>query len=165
LQQLADRSGVSVAAIHKIERSGMVPTVGTLMKLAAALNRPVGYFVEEEVPEPKAAVLVRAEARSPVFTSKLGIDLRNITGPYGRFFMHGARALVEQGADSGLEPMVHPGEEFVYLVSGALSFNVDGEVYVLAPGDALHFRTDRPHRWCNPGDKPAEAIWMVLRSS
>ncbi|MGQ0670948.1 MAG: helix-turn-helix domain-containing protein, partial [Actinomycetota bacterium] len=39
LQRLAERSGVSPAAIHKIERNGMVPTITTLMKLAAALNR------------------------------------------------------------------------------------------------------------------------------
>ena len=48
LQQLAERSGVSAAAIHKIERNGMVPTITTMMKLAAALNRSVAYFVEEE---------------------------------------------------------------------------------------------------------------------
>ncbi|MGH9003030.1 MAG: helix-turn-helix domain-containing protein, partial [Acidimicrobiia bacterium] len=31
LQQLADRADVSAAAIHKIERSGMVPTITTLL--------------------------------------------------------------------------------------------------------------------------------------
>ena len=48
LQQLAERSGVSAATIHKIERNGMVPTVTTLMKIAGALNRSVAYFVEEQ---------------------------------------------------------------------------------------------------------------------
>ena len=45
LQQLADRSGVSPAAIHKVERSGMVPTIATLMKLSVALNQPVSYLI------------------------------------------------------------------------------------------------------------------------
>jgi DNA-binding XRE family transcriptional regulator len=48
LQQLADRADVSAAAIHKIERSGMVPTITTLLKIAGALNRPVSYFVNED---------------------------------------------------------------------------------------------------------------------
>jgi transcriptional regulator with XRE-family HTH domain len=165
LQQLSERSGVSVAAIHKIERNGMVPTVATLMKLAIALNRPMSYFVEEDAADLRPAVVIRAHEGKPVFTSKTGIDLRNISGPYGRFFMHGAKAVIEPGGESGLEPMVHPGEEFVYLLSGTLSFNVDGEVFVLSPGDALHFRTDRPHLWRNPGEEPAEAIWMTLRST
>ena len=34
LQQLAERSGVSAASIHKIERNSMVPTIAVLMKLA-----------------------------------------------------------------------------------------------------------------------------------
>src|SRR5947209_4586433 len=94
LQQLADRSGVSVAAIHKIERNGMVPTVATLLKLGTALNRPMSFFVEEEAEEDKSAVLIPAVQRKAVFTSKQGIDLQNISGPYGRFFMHGAMAVV-----------------------------------------------------------------------
>src|SRR6516165_1569085 len=48
LQQLADQADVSAAAIHKIERSGMVPTITTLLKIAGALNRPVSYFVNED---------------------------------------------------------------------------------------------------------------------
>ena len=38
LQQLANSSDVSAAAIHKIERSGMVPTVTTLAGARAAVE-------------------------------------------------------------------------------------------------------------------------------
>lgn len=164
LQQLADRSGVSAAAIHKIERNGMVPTVTTLMKLAVALNRSVGYFVEE-VEEARPTVVTRSKERRPVFTSKLGLTLDGITGPYGRFLMAGAVATVEPGADSGSQPMEHPGEELVYVLDGILEFDVDGEVFLLRRGDALHFRTEsRLHQWRNPGPRPARALWLALRS-
>ncbi|HEY8202721.1 MAG TPA: cupin domain-containing protein [Actinomycetota bacterium] len=163
LQQLADRSGVSAAAIHKIERNGMVPTITTLMKLAAALNRTVGWLVDEEEMEGRQAVHIRAKERKPVFTSKVGLELMGLTGPYGRFFMAGAVATVEPGADSGAKPMEHPGEELVYVLDGSLHFEVDDAAYVLRRGDALHFRTDRPHRWSNPGTRPARALWMALR--
>jgi DNA-binding XRE family transcriptional regulator len=46
LQQLAVRAEVSAAAIHKIERNDMVPTITTLLKISAALERPVSYFIE-----------------------------------------------------------------------------------------------------------------------
>jgi quercetin dioxygenase-like cupin family protein len=59
--------------------------------------------------------------------------------------------------------MEHLGEELVYVLSGTMTFDVDGDEYVLRRGDALHFRTDRPHRWRNPGPQPARAIWMALR--
>lgn len=164
LQQLAERSGVSAAAIHKIERNGMVPTITTMMKLAAALNRSVAYFVEEEEGD-RPAVATKARERKQVYTSKSGLELKSISGPYGRFFMAGAAATVEPDANSGPHPMEHPGEELVYVLAGSMLFEVGGEEYVLRRGDTLHFRTDRPHRWRNPSATPARLIWMALRSS
>ena len=163
LQQLAERAGLSAAAIHKIEHNGMVPTITTLMKLAAALNRSVAYFVDEEQAEP--AVLVRSDERKQVFTSKDGLELAGVSGPYGHFFMAGAVATMEAGADSGPKPMEHPGEELIFMLDGTMSFEVEGEEYTLRRGDALHFRTDRPHRWGNPSARPARAMWMALRST
>jgi transcriptional regulator with XRE-family HTH domain len=163
LQQLAERAGLSAAAIHKIEHNGMVPTITTLMKLAAALNRSVAYFVDEEPAEP--AVLIRSDERRQVFTSKERLELAGVSGPYGHFFMAGAVATMEAGADSGPKPMEHPGEELIFMLDGTMSFEVEGEEYTLRRGDALHFRTDRPHRWGNPSARPARAIWMALRST
>jgi transcriptional regulator with XRE-family HTH domain len=163
LQQLAHRADVSAAAIHKIERSGMVPTITTLLKLAAALNRPVGYFVNEDADDNAPAVLIRADERRDVFTSHRGIELEGISGPYGRFFLAGAVATVEPGASSGANPMEHPGEELVFVLDGSLEFEVEGRDFRLARGDAVHFRTDRPHRWKNPGRQDARAVWMALR--
>jgi transcriptional regulator with XRE-family HTH domain len=163
LQQLADRADVSAAAIHKIERSGMVPTITTLLKLAGALNRPVGYFVNEDADDNAPAVLIQAGERRDVFTSHRGIELEGISGPYGRFFLAGAVATVEPGASSGANPMEHPGEELVFVLDGSLEFEVEGRDFRLARGDAVHFRTDRPHRWKNPGRQDARAVWMALR--
>ena len=163
LQQLAERADVSAAAIHKIEKSGMVPTITTLLKLAGALNRSISYFVDEEIEQNGPAVMVGADERRTVYTSHLGIDLAGISGPYGRFFLAGAVATVDPGASSGDHAMEHPGEELVFVLEGALEFEVDGQPYRLAEGDSVHWRTDRPHKWRNPGKRPARAVWMALR--
>lgn len=163
LQQLAERADVSAAAIHKIERSGMVPTITTLLKIAAAFNRPVAYFIEEEQTDNRPVTFIPADARRQIYTSHVGIDLAGICGPYGRFFMAGALATIEPGASSGRRPMDHPGEEMLLVLEGVFDVNVDGEQFTLAEGDALHFRTDRPHRWHNPGLRPAKAVWLALR--
>lgn len=163
LQQLADRSDVSAAAIHKIERNGMVPTITTLLKLAGALNRPVSYFVEEEQPDNRPVSFTRANDRRTVYTSHQGIDLAGVSGPYGRFFVAGAVATVDPGASSGRRPMEHPGEELVLVLEGTFEIDVDGESFRLAEGDSLHWRTDRPHRWRNPTSEPTRAVWLALR--
>ena len=163
LQQLADRSGVSAASIHKVERSTMVPTITVLMKLARALDRSVSYLVDEEEGHPSPVALVRANAREPLFASRDGVMMENLAGPAGRFALSGAVVTVEPGADSGKSPITRAGEDLVYILTGTLEFEVD-DIYRLRQGDALHLPTDHPHRWRNPTTRPAKAFWIALRT-
>jgi transcriptional regulator with XRE-family HTH domain len=162
LQKLAARSGVSAASIHKIERSGMVPTIATLLKIAVALHSSVAYFVDE-ADEADPVTFTSAGAGRPVLTSKSGLELRSISGQYQHFSVAGAEAVVAAGATSGPTPMEHPGEELVHLLEGALEVWVDGTHFELNSGDSLHFLTDRPHCWRNPGRQPARALWFAVR--
>src|SRR4029079_1670808 len=68
LAQLAQRSGLSAAAVHKIEKSGMTPTIGSLMKVAAARGKSVSYFVDE--PSTPDVNVIRGDERAKVYTSK-----------------------------------------------------------------------------------------------
>lgn len=162
LAELARRAGVSTASVHKIEKSGMTPTIATLMKVAAALGTSVSYFIDEDVAVP-AAMVVRGDKRARLYTSKTGIALDNVSGRYGRYRLAGAEARVEAFASSGPDPMRHPGEELVYLLEGAMRFTVDGDPTDLSPGDSIHFRTDRPHTWENTSEAPARALWFMVR--
>lgn len=165
LQQLADRAGMSPAAIHKVEKNGMTPTITSLMKIAGALGKSVSWFVEESE-RLRPVTHIRPDERVRLYTSKQGLTLHNISGRYGPFFVAGAEARVEPLADSGPEPMVHPGEELVLLLEGALVFDIGGETYDLAEGDSLHFRTTLPHSWRNPsGEVEARAVWLAIRNS
>jgi len=164
LATLAERAGLSTAAVHKIEKSGMTPTIASLMKVAAALGKSVGYFVEE-VEATRPVTVIRSDERSRLYTSKQGLELQNISGRYGPFWVAGAEAYVEPNADSGPEPMSHPGEELVLLLEGRMTFTIDGEPYELEAGDSIHFRTVRPHSWANPQERRARAVWLSVRGS
>jgi transcriptional regulator with XRE-family HTH domain len=163
LAQLAQRSGLSPAAVHKIEKSGMTPTIASLMKVAAALGKSVSYFVDE--PAMGDVNVIRGDERARVYTSKQGLELSNLSGRYGGFAMAGADAAVEPLADSGPTPMSHPGEELVIVIEGRMVFEVDGVPHEIGAGDSIHFRSVRPHSWRNPSDEPARAIWLVVRAS
>jgi transcriptional regulator with XRE-family HTH domain len=163
LQQLAERAGVSAAAIHKIERNGMVPTITTLLKLADAFDRPVGWFVDEDGPSAGPVAFTPAGARPAAFSARDGVELGSISGSYARFLVDGNIATVAPGAGSGAITAERPGEDLVFVLDGSLDFEVDGHRYLLGEGDALHLRTDRPHRWANPGAQPARAVWVSLR--
>lgn len=164
LQQLAVKAEVSAAAIHKIERNDMVPTITTLLKIAQALDRPVTYFVEAGGrPEPVA--FTPASQRPALYTPHAGLTLAGISGPYAPFRSAAALATVEPGADSGDTPLLHAGEELVFTLEGKLVFDIAGTRHEVGKGDALHFMGDQPHRWANEGRSKARAVWIALRDS
>jgi transcriptional regulator with XRE-family HTH domain len=165
LQQLATKAEVSAAAIHKIERNDMVPTITTLLKIAAALDRPVTYFVEEDEGEPNPVAFTPADERPEVYTSHQGLTLEGVSGPYAPFRSAAAVATVAAGASSGSKELVHGGEELVLTLEGTLVFEIAGARHEVGPGDALHFMGDQPHRWANEGKKPVRAFWIALRDS
>jgi quercetin dioxygenase-like cupin family protein len=146
LQQLAVRADVSAAAVHKVERGDMVPTITTLLKLSGALGTTVASLVDELPGEPVARY-VRAGARG------------NATLRAG-----GVMAVVEPGGESGDTRPRRPGEELLLVLEGALRVEVAGERYDVEPGDTLHYPTDRGHRWSNEGDEPARAVWVTIRA-
>ena len=155
LQQLAERAGVSAAAIHKIERNGMVPTITTLLKLADAFEKPVAYFVDDATSRCDPVAVTRARP---------GATVASISGTSPEFSLAGSVMTVKPGASGG--PLASSQREaLVLILEGSLRFEVDGQTYDLNTGDALHLRTNRPHRWENPGTKPARAAWVTLRPS
>jgi transcriptional regulator with XRE-family HTH domain len=164
LQQLASRAGVSAAAIHKVERNDMVPTITTLLKLAAALGRPIGYFVDG-VPGQVQVAAHTPVTRRPVLPAPApGVQLTDIGGPPERFRAAGAVATLAPGAESGAEVAPRHGEELLFVLDGILAVEIAGERYTLRRGDALHYPTDHRHRWSNPGRRPAQVVRYLLRS-
>lgn len=164
LQQLATKADVSAAAIHKIERNDMVPTVTTLLKIASALGRPVNYFIDDGTPADPVA-FTRAADRPAVYTPHSGLRLDGVSGPYAPFRSAAAVAVVDPGANSGSKPLVHPGEELVFVLEGSLTFEIAGECFKVGRGDALHFIGDQPHHWANERKTPVRALWLALRDS
>ena len=161
LQQLADRAGLSPAAVHKIEKSGMTPTIASLMKVAAALGQERRLLHRGGRPAAAGDGRPPRRARRSSTRPSRGSSCRTSPGRYGPFFVAGAEAFVEPHADSGPEPMVHPGEELVVLLEGEMGFTVDGEHYDLAGGrlDPLPHRATRTPGATRPTARRGRSGW------
>jgi transcriptional regulator with XRE-family HTH domain len=168
LQQLSGRADVSAAAIHKVERGDMVPTITTLLKLAGALGMPIGHFVDEGGPPVRVATLIRADKRPeppPEWAPAAdGVVGGSVAHPMGLLRAAGVMGVVEPGGGSGELRALRPGEEVLLVLEGTLQVDVAGEDYRLHPGDALHYPTDRPHEWRNADPVPARAVWFTVRT-
>jgi quercetin dioxygenase-like cupin family protein len=50
----------------------------------------------------------------------------------------------------------------VYVLRGALEIDVEGEVFALDEGDALHFDGTVPHRFRRTGDAGTRALYVTV---
>lgn len=165
LQQLAVRAEVSAAAIHKVERNDMVPTITTLLKVASALGRPIGYFVDDDGPPQQIASHSKGSEREPLPGGPDGTESVTISGPPNRYQLDGTITLIEPGMTVTVAPARSPaGEELAYVLDGSLEFEIGDEQYTLAKTDSLHYPTEHARQWTNRGRRPARLLWVSLGS-
>jgi quercetin dioxygenase-like cupin family protein len=68
---------------------------------------------------------------------------------------------LESGGSSGPHGMIHTGHEMVFCLRGSLEYEVDGQRFVMEPGDSLIFAAQLNHRWRNPGTTVANAVIVI----
>jgi transcriptional regulator with XRE-family HTH domain len=160
LQQLAESSELSLSYLSQIERNLLNPSVGTLKRIADALDLPAGklMFASESGAARVTVAVLRKGQRKTVSFPQSSISYELLTPDLRR------RASLlwltaEPGAESGAA-MTHEGEDVVVMLKGRLDVEVGGTWYELAAGDSIYFNSELPHRWCNRGKATAEAIWV-----
>ena len=158
MRTLAARSGLSANALSMIERGKASPSVSTLYKLADALGVSITSFFAAES-ERKQVVFLKADARPHVSFSRgvfEGLGGEQFTGRVEPFML-----TLENSANSGPRTMTHTGHEFVFCLRGELQYQVERQVFDLAPGDSLLFAAHLKHKWKNPGKNVATAIIII----
>lgn len=55
-------------------------------------------------------------------------------------------------------PYPHEGEEFVYVLEGILTLQIEADVCDLYPGDCAHYKSTRTHNWSNQTNKVVKFI-------
>src|SRR5205085_892877 len=66
---------------------------------------------------------------------------------------------IKPKAGSG-ESYTHEGEEFLFVLRGALRIALQDQEYRLKPGDSFYFESATPHRWTNPGRSETWVLWV-----
>ena len=158
IRELARRSSLSANALSLIERGRTSPSVSTLYKISEALQVPITSFFQT-IGETSQVVFLKAAERTRVpFTRGLweGLGGELFVGRVEPFAL-----TLESGANSGPNPVVHTGHEFVVCLRGQLEYQVEHEVFLLEAGDTLLFAANLNHRWRNPGSLVTSAIFVL----
>lgn len=166
LRVLADRSGLSVGFLSQVERGLSSIALSSLHSVADALGVSLSNLFEERPPEPQLA-----DDKSVVFTITRAVDRPRRTVSSGRHYellSARARGLVLEPMLVYIEPggtreaaAPHAGEEFAYVLSGELIYEVSGEEHRLGPGDSLYLQSTAPHTFFNDGDETTVVVSVV----
>jgi transcriptional regulator with XRE-family HTH domain len=160
LEQLSTKSGVSRAAISKIERGDSGASTPVLGKLAEALDLSISQLVGGPVSEP---VLHIRKDQQPVFREeKSGFERRSLSPMYrGRGIDFVVNHLPPK-AKTGPFPSHRQGvEEHLYVTKGRLKVTLDGAEYVIEPGGFLFYRGDLSHSFENLSNSPCEYFIVI----
>jgi len=158
IRALAIRSGLNVNTLSLIENGKTSPSVSTLQQLARALGVPVTEFF---VTEQGTKTVVHQKARNrPRALFAYGV-MEDLGAGMSRFGAEPLIVTLEANADSGKNPIVHTGREFVYCLKGRVVYTVDNETFLLEPGDSLLFEAYLPHRWKNDDMKPSRVLLVL----
>ena len=170
LQEMSNRTGISVNRLSQIERSKANPSIGTLKKITNALGVPfMSLGNGENTPSlsagnQKKAEVVRKDMRKMLVYPKSKTKVYLLTPDLQRKL----EVMLSESEPDEQRPeewYSHEGEELGLVLEGELEVTVDDEVYVLRAGDSIYYQSHLSHRIRRIGDAPCKSIWVITPPS
>ena len=158
LKSLAKMSGLNVNTLSLIENERTSPSVSTLQQLAQSLQVSITEFFETEGGTRELVYQKQGDRPRAAFKQS---TIEDLAAGMPRFGAEPMIVSLNPGADSGKNPIVHTGREFVYCIAGHVVYTVNNQEYSLDQGDSLVFEAYLPHRWKNT-DTTQSRLLLVL---
>lgn len=166
LDELAERSGMELSIVQKIEREKNVPSLAPLIKIARALGVRLGTFLDDS--DSYGPMLVRSGEyhKGARFTSQTS-EAREHLNFFSLAFDKAGRNMepfivdIEPGLQSDYMLSSHEGEEFIYVLEGEIEINYGKEVYQLNKGDSIYLDSIVLHNVHAGSNKSARILAVV----
>ena len=156
-EEVADRCELSKGFISQVERDLASPSIATLTDMLECLGSNLKEFFSETGDEKTVF------SRNDMFVKEDGDTLRgSIT-----WLVPSAQknemepilvSLGEGGRTQDMPP--HEGEEFGYVLSGAVKLLMGGTEFRLRAGESFSLHPAAVHRIENAGRRPARVLWV-----
>ena len=159
LDQLAQRTGVSRAALSQIETRKTNPSIGVLWKIASGLGIPFSELVGDS--QNAVSVLLRSDAQVLRSTDRK-FESRPLMPSGGanqievyelRLAAHSSHTSEAHGAGT---------RELIIVLSGSLRMAVGDHKEELAAGDSMLFNANVPHVYENAGGAEARYHDVII---
>lgn len=168
IEEIAERSGLTVDQIESIETDQNLPSLGPLIKIARALGVRLGTFMDDN--DDLGPIVTRAADREKDSSISFSNDATD-----ARKHME-YHPLAQQKAGRHMEPFVidinpedspefqlsaHEGEEFIYVMQGEVEIVYGKETYKLGEGDSIFYDSIVKHHVHGAPGKSAKILAVV----
>lgn len=157
LKELSEKTDLSVSFLSQIERGATSLAINSLKKIAEAFDVDITYFFETQK---KEKYLVRARDRKPYEVKGLSSRYTRLNGEFPKRSL--APFLITMAPQQKRTTAFQfRGEEFYYVLQGAVVFTVGKEEFFLREGDSIHFPSELPHYGENPLDQETTLLCCI----
>lgn len=167
IEEVSERSGVSIVQIERIEDNIEIPSLAPLIKIARVLGVRLGTFLDDQTE--LGPVISRAKDLADNNTIRFTNDTKVV-----RNHME-YHSLSQDKAGRHMEPFLidvasgqadyalssHEGEEFIYVLDGAVEISYGKEKYVLETGDSIYYDSIVAHHVHARNGAPARILGVV----
>ncbi|MCR8656551.1 helix-turn-helix domain-containing protein [Paenibacillus endoradicis] len=145
-EDIALIAGITKSMLSKIESGGAMPAVATLMKIATALGVRTADLLEDE--SDLGTILVTKDQYDSLnkwIDTNKGYSFFPFAPSKRDKLMQPYLFRAYKGTPN-THTFSHLGEEFIYVISGEMNYQVGNIQYRLTSGDTLYFNSMEEHR-------------------
>lgn len=137
LRALGEATGLTAAFLSQVETDRTSPSIGSLHKIANALQVPMFAFLDND---PQTEEIVRAGARKKLTFANPSLTYEILTSSIqhrlGGFFVR-----LKAGTSAPAQPLFSPTEEILYVLQGELEIRLGDRVHRLGVGDSIFYES------------------------
>ena len=160
LDELAKRAGISRSMLIQIEQKRVNPTLGTLVRIAQALD--VGLAELVELGSRRRVRVIARNDVAELWTSPCGGSGRLLVGSDQLDHIEFWDWLLEPGDAHEAEAHVPGTAEILHVLDGDLALEVAGETHAASAGESVVFSADADHSYSNNGTRPLHVLMIVI---
>lgn len=166
IEEVSERSNLSVEQIESIENGSLVPNLTPLIKIARVLGVRLGTFMDDD--ENLGPAVTRAQDKKEVtrFSDRgnaVNSDLDFYTLAQNKAGRHMDPFVIDifPSSEEEVKLSTHEGEEFIYVLEGEVEIRYGKDTYVLCKGDSIYYESIVAHHVHSHGNEQAKILAVV----
>ncbi len=158
LIELAEKSGVQIATLSRMEHMKMIGTLESHMQIAKALGVDITQLYTDIIKEENKVDLTTPKSATDVFVHSDKSSYEILTPKVLSKRMMPVLLKIDPEGSTNKEQNRPGAEKFIFVLEGKIEAHVGAETYPLAKANSLYFDASLEHWFVNKGKTAAKAI-------